>query len=102
MKRAAPWDFWLYGSSGHMESSGHRLVGTAARLCDGKDWLVFTTGVVPAISSGVREADDGWRKCAGSDTGLHNIFLILSETMAGTSSRTGCSMMERAGLTGGT
>ena len=69
-----PWDFWLYGSSGRMERSGHRLVGTAARLCDGKR----LAGIYHRSGSGYfkrrQKADDGWRKCAGSDTGLQHLF----------------------------
>lgn len=68
-----------------------------------KDWLVFTTGVVPAISSGVRKLTTVGEKMCWFRHRSTTSFLILSETMAGTSSRTGCSMMERAtGLTGRT
>ena len=54
--------------------SSHRLVGTAARLCDGKR----LAGIYHRSGSGYfkrrQKADDGWRKCAGSDTGLQHLF----------------------------
>ena len=51
----SPWDFWLYRVV--PDAWREAVTGWWERrhgFVMGKDWLVFTTGVVPAISSGVR------------------------------------------------
>ena len=67
-----------------------------------KEWLVFATGVVPAISSTVRKLTTVGEMCWSRHRSI-TFSSILYETIDVISSKTGCSMMDRTtGLTGKT
>ena len=71
MKRAA---HGIFGYTVVPDTWREAVTGWWERLCDGKR----LAGIYHRSGSGYfkrrQKADDGWRKCAGSDTGLQHLF----------------------------
>lgn len=56
-----------------------------------KDWLVFCTGVVPAISSIVRKLTTPGRKSADSHTGVQHLFQFNSQQRTSGVGKSACA-----------